>query len=95
MKKNGQTLKEVLRLFLAKQGLQEGFMAAKAKFSWGEIMGELIERYTEKISIKDQVLYIKLKSPELREDLSYQKKEITGKINKNLGQDFIRDIFFY
>lgn len=95
MKKNGQSLKEALHLFLAKQGLQEGFMAAKAKLSWGEIMGELIDRYTEKVSIKNQVLYIKLKVPELREDLSYQKKEVIAKINRNLGQDFIKNIVFY
>lgn len=95
MKKNGQTLKEALHFFLVKHNLQKGFIATKAKFLWGTLMGELVERYTEKVYVQHQVLHIKLKASELRQDLFYRKKEIIDKINKDLGQNFIKDIVFY
>ena len=57
-------------------------------------MGVNISAYTKEVSLKKDVLIVKLSSSVLRQELSYGKEKIVEMINKSLGGNKIQDIRF-
>ena len=55
-------------------------------------MGKNIQKYTIKVVYKKGILYIKLKSSVLREELTYEKFKVIKLINKELGKEYIKDL---
>lgn len=92
MKKNEYSLKEAFQEMFEEYQMQEKITAVRAASSWGKVMGSSIERYTKKVFVKDHGLYIKLSSPVLKQELSFNKHSIISLINQELGVDFIREI---
>ena len=61
---------------------------------WPSLMGENIDRYTEKIIVRNKTLIVSLSSAPLREELTYGKEKIVKMINKELGKKLIEKIIF-
>ena len=59
---------------------------------WKEIIGKDLKQYVTESRIKDNVLYVKVKSSVLKNELSYKKTELIKKINKKIGKEIIKDI---
>ena len=59
---------------------------------WKEIIGKDLKQYVTESRIKDNVLYVKVKSSVLKNELSYKKTELIKKINKKIGKKIIKDI---
>jgi hypothetical protein len=91
---NEQTLKELIEQLLENYKLQDGITRAKLVGSWEKIAGKYIAGQTEKIYIKNGILYIKIKSPALKHELSFAKSKLVATLNKSIGQDFIKEVVF-
>lgn len=91
---NEQTLKELIQQLLDSYKLQDGITRAKLINSWDKIAGKFIAGQTEKIYIKNNKLYIKLKSPALKHELSFAKSKLINNLNKNVGSEVIEDVIF-
>ena len=59
---------------------------------WKEIIGKDLKQYITESRIKDNILYVKVKSSVLKNELSYKKTELIKKINKKIGKKIIKDI---
>lgn len=59
---------------------------------WDEIIGENLIKYIVERKVSKSILYIKLKSAPMRNELSYKKTEILQQINSRLGKRFLKDI---
>ena len=59
---------------------------------WEQIMGKTIARYTDKIQIHGQTLYINTVVAPLKQELSYQKEKIIQRVNEALGEKVILDV---
>ncbi len=86
------TLGEALKQFLNKSKLKGGVQAMQIEEAWEKIMGKTIARYTDKIEIVNQTLFITSSVGPLKNELVYQKKKIIERVNETLGENVIRDI---
>ncbi len=95
MKKSNEILlKDAISAFLKDNNLEAKLEETRVINSWEEVVGKLIARHTDQMQIKDRVLYIKVDSAALREELSYQRSKLVKSLNKTAGVEAIDDIRF-
>ena len=87
-------LKKVLEKALKETGSQKMVTHGRAITLWPKAVGKEISSVTEAIDLKKGVLFIKTESPAWRNELIFQKEEITKKINNLLKNKTIKDIKF-
>ena len=93
-KRDVKDIKELILRNLRTQGLEMPLQQKRLVDAWPEIAGEVVARYTDKVSIHNQTLYVHLTSPALRADLSMRRAELTKKLNDYVGSQVIADIRF-
>lgn len=59
---------------------------------WEQIMGKTVARYTDKIQIHGQTLYVNTAVAALRQELLYQKENIIKRVNEALGERVINEV---
>jgi len=62
--------------------------------SWEELMGKAVANRTEKMVIKNEVLYLTLNSSVMREELMHGKQVIIERVNQKAGFEMIKDVWF-
>jgi predicted nucleic acid-binding Zn ribbon protein len=86
----GEAMQELLNVYRLRPRFQEARLTA----SWESIMGKSIAKRTDKVFINDRVLYIKLNSAPLRNELSMCKSKLMGKFIEEFGEVIVDDIKF-
>jgi predicted nucleic acid-binding Zn ribbon protein len=94
MSDDAKKIKSILGEFISKNALADGIDSARIQESWRKLLGENINAYTKNITLKQNVLIVKITSSVLRQELSYGKDKIIIMINESLGKDKVRDIRF-
>ncbi len=79
---------------LRSQGLETPLLQKRLIEAWPTIAGEAIARYTTDVSIYNQTLFVSLRVPALRADLSMQRQEFVKRLNDYDGAQIITDIRF-
>ena len=59
---------------------------------WEELMGKTIARYTDKIQIVQNTLFITTSVAPLKNELVYQKNTIRERVNEALGEQVISEV---
>lgn len=62
--------------------------------SWEELMGGAVASRTDKIVIKDEVMYLTLNSSVMRDELAHGKQVIIERVNQKAGFEMIKDVWF-
>ena len=83
---------EALRDFLNKSKLKNGLRAVQIESIWEEVMGKTISKYTDKIQIINQTLFIYTAVGPLKQELLYQKPKVIERINEALGEKVITEV---
>lgn len=91
---NTQQFHQAFDKFLKEENLENRFNERKLITSWNEIMGDPIARRTSKVFIKDEVLFVKLTSAPLRQELTNAKTKVLELLERSLGKKVIRDVIF-
>lgn len=91
---NDRPLGEVLKEFLKTYRLEEKVNERKLINAWEAIVGDMIARHTENLYIKRKILFVKLDSPALKNELSYAREKITKSLNTAVGRKVIEDVKF-
>lgn len=60
--------------------------------AWPEVMGKMIATRTEELIVRNKVLYVKLSSSSLRQELAYGKAKIVDNINEHIGEVYLKDV---
>lgn len=89
MSDNAQSLGDLLGEFSQQKKLKKPLLEARVVALWKPLMGDLINKYTEKVSVKDKVLFVKVQQSALKNELLYLQDEIIDKINKEVGENAI------
>ena len=89
-----QHIKEALRSFVKKEGLDRGIQEQKAVSVWPEVVGENISANSSAKSISSGILIVEVSNAVWRQELQLQKNAIIEKINKVLTRKTIKDIRF-
>lgn len=69
-------LKDLIPRMLKENKLQKGMDQMTVKETWKSVMGAGVSNYTDSVSLKNEVLIVKLRSSTLREELEYGKARI-------------------
>lgn len=83
---------DALKQFLNQSRLKGSIMALKIDEAWEQIMGKTIARYTDKIEIHGQTLYITTNVAPLKQELLYKKDRILELVNEALGEKIIKEV---
>ena len=89
---NNKKLGDVIKQLMKNPKLSEKLDKLNALEAWEEIIGSPIVKYINDQKIHKGVLYVKLNSAVIRNELSYKKTDIISKINQKMGPNFISDI---
>jgi len=89
---NEQTLGEVIEQLMDSYRIKHRFYEQKLIAKYPELVGPMISRYTERLQIRNRVLFLKIASPLVRNELSYARSSLTESLNKAVGKDVIDKI---
>jgi hypothetical protein len=92
MNKRGEVknLSKVIQDVFSQKHFRIGIDNIKVQDAWVKTMGKNIQKYTYKVYYKKGILYVKLKSSVLKEELTFEKVKIIKLINKELGKEYIK-----
>ena len=94
-KRSSLLIRDIILKNLREQGLETPLLQKRLIDSWSEVMGQLIAIYTDDLYIRNQTLFVKLKNPALRSELSLQRQEIVRRLNSHVGSQVIADVRFH
>ncbi|MGB1713456.1 MAG: DUF721 domain-containing protein [Flavobacteriaceae bacterium] len=94
MAKRGEikNISKVLEDVISQKHFKVGIDNLRVQEAWVKTMGENIQKYTYSVKFKRGILYIKLKSSVLKEELIFEKNKVIKLINKELGKEYVKDL---
>ena len=94
IKNKPKQLSDLLMQFLRAEGLETPLLEHRIINAWTDVMGDTISRYTSELYIKNSILWVKLKSPALKQNLLMMHGDITRKLNAYVQSQVITDVHF-
>ena len=91
---NNERVGDVVRQVLRENGLETPLNQFRLINAWTDIMGEGIAAYTGNIFIKNQTLFVKIKSSVLRSELMMSRTALVKRLNETVGAQVVTDIMF-
>jgi len=91
---NIQSLSEVLQEYIREMKMERKLKEVDALHYWEELLGKTISNYTGNIYIARNVLYVKINSPVVKNELIMMREEIRRKMNEKAGGEIIQKIVF-
>ncbi|MEE3035572.1 MAG: DUF721 domain-containing protein [Bacteroidota bacterium] len=89
-----EQINKILSKIVHSKPLKKGIINVRAGELWKNIMGENIDKYTQKVEFKNSTLYVYLTSSALRSELSYGSEKIINLLNDEIGDKSILKIVF-
>ena len=91
-KSNTQKIDEVISDYLRELRIEVKLTETGLINAWPEIVGPSIAKQTEKVYIRNGIFYVHVKSPVLRNELSYMKTRIMEVLNEKAGRVIINKV---
>lgn len=85
-------MQDAIQAFLKQSRLKGDVQALQIEDVWEKIMGKTIAKYTDKIQIINQTLFISSTVAPLKNELMYQKEKIIELVNDALGEKVIKEV---
>ena len=94
MVKRGEikNISKVLEDVISQKHFKIGIDNLRVQEAWVKTMGDNIQKYTYSVKFKKGILYIKLKSSVLKEELIFEKNKVITLINKELGKEYVKEL---
>jgi len=86
------TLGDAINQFLEKNNLQSKINEVKLSETWETLVGTSIKSHTKELYIKEKMLYVKVDSSVVRQEINFMKRRLTDKINKAFDYQMIEQI---
>ena len=94
-KSNTEPIGKVIQQFLREEGLETPYNQFKLMKALEDVLGQGISHHIGNTFIKNQTLYIELKSSVLRQELNMGRTKLVRQLNTAVGTQVISDIRFY
>ena len=91
-KREVKSINDILQQFLRKEGLETPLQQKRLIDAWDSGAGPMVARYTQEKVIKNQILFVKITNPALRQDLSMMRQQLTRRLNEVVGSSVISDV---
>jgi len=73
-------------------GLRGGLDEDRVKEAWSSLVGELLAKQTEPVSLRRGCLTLRVLQPAMRYHLEQLKPSLLGKLQRELGQDQVSSL---
>ena len=91
-KREVKSINDILQQCLRKEGLETPLQQKRLIDAWDNVVGPMVARYTQEKFIKNQILFVKITNPALRQDLSMMRQQLTRRMNEVVGSSVISDV---
>ncbi|MEY3433325.1 MAG: hypothetical protein RL131_1261 [Bacteroidota bacterium] len=86
------SLGDALKQFLSKSKMKYGIQSMQIKDLWEEIMGTTIAKYTDKIELRNETLFIHTSVAPLKNELVFLKEKIIERVNEKMGAHTVKEV---
>ena len=92
MNNNLNTIGKIITKLISNSNISVKLQQLDAIKLWEKIIGTQIQKYITEQKIYNKKLYVKVKSTVVRNELSYNKSKIINQINKEIGNEILKEI---
>ncbi|MBR3976746.1 MAG: DUF721 domain-containing protein [Bacteroidaceae bacterium] len=89
-----KSIAELVRMACREEGLETPLNEYRLLQAWGQVLGKAVQAYTKELKIYNQVLFVKVTSSVLRQELLMNRKSLVRKLNEHVKAQVITDIVF-
>lgn len=89
---NNRKVGDIIRKLMKNPNLAEKLDKLDALDAWENIIGMQLCKYITDQKIYKGILYVKLKSAVVRNELNYKKSDLMKQINQKIGKELITNI---
>jgi predicted nucleic acid-binding Zn ribbon protein len=82
---------DALIQYLRESGLEQSVLDVQIEEVWPQVMGDVVNRLTRSVEVRDGVLYVRVNSAALKTQLFENRYELVRKLNEAVGAKAIRD----
>jgi len=87
-------ISEIIKEYLEELKITHKLKEYEAIRLWEELLGKSVSSRTKELKIKNGILYVKIGSPLVKQELMLIKDSIIKKINEKLEEEIITSIVF-
>jgi hypothetical protein len=87
MENREHALGELLKRLFTDEKTKPIFFQTKIELAWRKEMGATIDRYTQDIFLKNRILYIKITSASLKQELRFSRDKMLEFVNKAINEE--------
>ena len=91
---NEYPLKEAIDKFLKVYRLDKKYGQIEVAKAWEKTMGTYIQSKTRKLHLNGTVLYIKLESSVIGQEIMNEKTKVIANLNEAIGKNIVEEILF-
>ena len=84
----------LVQQFLREEGLETPYNEYRLVEAWPEVMGQGIANLTTDLQIRNRVLYVRLRSSVLRQEMMASRRQLAHRLNEFIGAQVIDNIIF-
>ena len=77
--------------YLRENNLEQSVLDVQIEEVWPQVMGDVVNKLTRSVEVKDGVLYVRVNSAALKAQLFENRCELVRKLNEAVGAQAIRD----
>ncbi len=89
-----KSFRNAFKDFLKEENLEHTYKQKQLIANWEQIMGKTIASRTSKIFFSDKVLFVKLSSAPLKNEMLHAKDQLLQIIEKEMGPGEVKDVRF-
>ncbi len=93
-KAQDQPLSDVINQLIDQYKLRPKLNEVAIISCWEKTMGKAVTKQTQKIYLKNKILFVQFESAILKQELRYTKETIITKLNQAIGNEAIEDLIF-
>ncbi|MCF8379992.1 MAG: DUF721 domain-containing protein [Bacteroidales bacterium] len=85
-------IREIINAILKERGLEGKMAENRLLNAWNELLGKTVANSTQNLYIKDNTLFVHLRSSVIRHQLMMIKPDLIKRLNEKAGIDIIENI---
>ena len=89
-----KSIAEIVRATCREEGLETPLNEYRLVQAWSQVLGKAVQTYTKDLKIYNQVLFVKVTSSVLRQELMMNRKSLVRRLNDHVKAQVITDIVF-
>lgn len=89
-----EPIRTLLQEVLEELQIEKPILEARAVKAWGSVLGRSVAEVTDQLYFKNGILYVRLRSSVVRNEMQMLKTQLIPRLNEYIGKDIVKDVIF-